>query len=77
MARHYGALPPGDPHGDPEDCGPFCVWWYTQPVSKINEKRWAYALRSVCGTYWHTSHSKSGFRTRQDAVAAGTEAVRG
>lgn len=81
-ARHRGALPPGLPHGDPEDCGPFCVWWYTQTVRDrvrkidVDEKRWAYALRSACGTYWQTSSPKSGFSTRDAAIAAGTGATK-
>lgn len=77
MTRNYSSLPPGLPRGDPEDLGPFCVWWYTQPVRNIDDKRWAYALRSECGAYWRTSSCKSGFLTREDAVSAGTEDARG
>jgi hypothetical protein len=77
MAIHRGIFSPGLPKGEIEDCGKFCVWWYTQPVrGKSDEKRWAFALRSECGTFWRTSACKSGFESREAAFAAGTEATK-
>lgn len=75
MRRHYGAMPPGLPSGDPEDCGPFCVWWYTQILRDRSEvRRWAYALRD--GAVWRTGSPVSGFDTRDAVVKAGEAVTR-
>ena len=72
MAKHYGAMPPVLPHGDAEDCGTFCVWWYTveHRRTKAQTREWAYAWRSDDGSYWRTSSPTSGFETRELAVRA-------
>ena len=79
MGVHYGSFPPGLPQGDPEDCGPFCVWWYTQPKQKHSKTTeydtlWAYALRGQ-GKTWRTSDPRSGFTSREQAFEAGTMAT--
>ena len=72
---HYGARPPGLPKGDIEDCGDFGVWWYTQIVRGKDEKRWAYARRSACRSYWMTSSPVGGFATREAAMEAAQQAT--
>ena len=70
------ALPPPD-SGALEDCGAFCTWWYGTTRRHSNERivEWAYAQRSECGTYWRTSSPISGFKSRNEAIAAGSAAV--
>ena len=68
---------PGVPHGELEDCGAFCVWWYTQILrggKRREVKLWAYALRD--GAAWRTSSPVSGFTTREDAVREGNTQTR-
>ena len=69
---HLGAMPPGLPRGEIEDCGPYGVHWYTGFADKI---LWGFSLRSGDGASWQVGRGKGGFASREDAVRAAIRAV--
>jgi len=76
MARpHLGAFPPGLPRGEIEDCGEFGVWWYTAGDAG---HRWAFALKSTRKdvVWFEVGRPVSHFRSREDAMHAGTLAAK-
>ena len=62
------------------DYDKFCVWTYNAPSKQprgfwhgdnpADQQRWAYALRSKCGTFWETAGATSGFVNEGLAVKA-------
>lgn len=70
MTIHRGALPPGLPHGDIEDCEDFGVWWYTQPARTGDVRLWAVAPK-MSPNVFRVGSARSGFTDRDAAVAAG------
>jgi hypothetical protein len=68
-----------------QEHGDFCVWKYSGPGKKargfwhadltIVQPMWAYALRSMDGTFWETSRAKGGFVDEESAVIAARAAL--